>query len=199
MRRSSRANDMASSFFSLIFREKYIRRWGLMRNTSEENLSSHSMEVAMIAHALALIGNEIYGKQYDEGAVMAAALYHDATEVFTGDMPTPVKYFSREMRENYKVVERQAVDQLIDKLPEKLKPAYKALLDCPNEDVERLVKIADKLAAYIKCAEEEKCGNGEFRSAKDSTMKSLENYKCPELDYFIKEFLPAFSLTLDEM
>ena len=190
---------MASSFFSLIFREKYIRRWGLMRNTSEENLSSHSMEVAMIAHALALTGNEIYGKQYDEGAVMAAALYHDATEVFTGDMPTPVKYFSREMRENYKVVERQAVDQLIDKLPEKLKPAYKALLDCPNEDVERLVKIADKLAAYIKCVEEEKCGNGEFRSAKDSTMKSLENYKCPELDYFIKEFLPAFSLTLDEM
>ncbi len=199
MRRSLRVNDMASSFFSLIFREKYIYRWGLMRNTSEENLSSHSMEVAMIAHALALIGNKIYGKQYDEGAVMAAALYHDATEVFTGDMPTPVKYFSREMRENYKIVERQAVNQLIEKLPEKLKPSYEALLNCPDKDIERLVKAADKLAAYIKCVEEEKCGNGEFRSAKASTMKLLEDCKCPELDYFMEEFLPAFSLTLDEM
>ena len=190
---------MANSFFALIFREKYIRRWGLMRNTSEENLSSHSMEVAMIAHALALIGNKKFGKSYDEGKVMAAALYHDATEVFTGDMPTPVKYFSREMRENYKIVESQAVNSLTEKLPDFLKEEYKDLLDCEDEDTERLVKIADKLAAYIKCVEEEKCGNGEFRSAKESTMASLKAYDCPELDYFIKEFLPAFSLTLDEM
>lgn len=190
---------MASSFFALIFREKYIRRWGLMRNSSEENLSSHSMEVAMIAHALAVIGNTMFGKSYDEGKVMAVALYHDATEVFTGDMPTPVKYFSREMRDNYKIVEKQAVKSLTAKLPDCLKEEYESLLDCGDEEPERLVKIADKLAAYIKCVEEEKCGNGEFRSAKESTMASLKAYECQELDYFIKEFLPSFSLTLDEM
>ena len=141
---------MASSFFALIFREKYIRRWGLMRNSSEENLSSHSMEVAMIAHALAVIGNTMFGKIYDEGKVMAVALYHDATEVFTGDMPTPVKYFSREMRDNYKIVEKQAVKSLTAKLPDCLKEEYESLLDCGDEETERLVKIADKLAAYIK-------------------------------------------------
>ena len=190
---------MEYSFFSLIFREKYIRRWGLMNNTLEENLSTHSMEVAMIAHALAVIGNTLCGKSYDEGKVLAAALYHDATEVFTGDMPTPIKYFSREMRQNYELVEQKAEKNLISKLPPEFRDKYSQILCEYDGETKRLVKIADKLAAYIKCVEEEKLGNTEFSKAKDATLASLEEYSCPELDYFKDNFLPAFSLTLDEM
>lgn len=170
-----------------------------MRNMCEENLSSHSMEVAIIAHALAVIGNNIYGKSYDEGKIMAQALYHDASEVYTGDMPTPVKYFNGDMRSNYKIVEEQAVEKLLSKLPDALRPTYAELLCGDDGDAERIVKIADKLAAYIKCVEEEKCGNSEFSNAKATTLASLEKYSCPELDYFLNNFLPAFSLTLDEM
>lgn len=190
---------MANSFFSLIFREKYIKRWGLMRNTCDENLSSHSMEVAMIAHSLAVIGNTYFGKNYDEGAILAAGLYHDATEVFTGDMPTPVKYFSPAMRQNYKIVEENAAENLLIKLPMEMRDKYRAIICNEDKDTERLVKIADKLAAYIKCVEEEKCGNTEFSLAKTATLDSLRAYSCPELDYFLQNFLPTFSLTLDEM
>lgn len=189
---------MNNSFFALVFRQRYIKRWGLMRNVNDESLSEHSAQVAMIAHALALIGNKYFGKSYDLGDITTAALYHDATEVYTGDMPTPVKYFTTEMRSNYKEIEENALSVLISHLPENMREEYKAILDYPGE-YEIIVKAADKLCAYIKCIEEVKCGNSEFVSAKDSTFESMKKMNCPELEYFIENFLPSFELTLDEM
>lgn len=189
---------MEKSFFALVFRQRYIKRWGLMRNVNDESLSEHSAQVAMIAHALALIGNKHFGKSYDLGAITTAALYHDAAEVYTGDMPTPVKYFTPEMRTNYKAIEENALSVLLSHLPEDMRADYKEILDCP-EKYEIIVKSADKLCAYIKCIEEVKCGNSEFVSAKESTLESMKRMNCPELDFFISEFLPSFELTLDEM
>ena len=189
---------MDTSFFALVFRERYIKRWGLMRNVNDENLAEHSAEVAMIAHSLALIGNKYFGKDYDLGNITIAALYHDAAEVYTGDMPTPVKYFTPEMRSNYKAIEDNALSVLLSHLPEDLRGDYKGILDYP-EEYEKIVKSADKLCAYIKCIEEVKCGNTEFKKAKSSTLKALKSLKCEELDYFMEHFLPAFELTLDEM
>lgn len=189
---------METSYFALVFRQRYIKRWGLMRNVNDENLSEHSAQVAMIAHALALIGNKLFGKNYDLGDITVAALYHDAAEVYTGDMPTPVKYFTPEMRSNYKAIEDNAVSALLAHLPGEFREDYKNILEYP-EEYEKIVKAADKLCAYIKCIEEVKCGNTEFKKAKSSTLKSLKNMKCEELDYFMENFLPAFELTLDEM
>lgn len=189
---------METSYFALVFRQRYIKRWGLMRNVNDENLSEHSAQVAMIAHALALIGNKFFGKNYDIGNITVAALYHDAAEVYTGDMPTPVKYFTPEMRSNYKAIEDNAVSALLAHLPREFREDYKNILEYP-EEFEKIVKAADKLCAYIKCIEEVKCGNTEFKKAKSSTLKSLKNMKCEELDYFMENFLPAFELTLDEM
>jgi len=189
---------MQNSFFALVFRQRYIKRWGLMRNVSDESLSEHSAEVAMIAHALGLIGNKHFGKDYDLGAITTAALYHDATEIYTGDMPTPVKYFTPEMRTNYKSIEENALSVLLSHLPEDLRGEYKKILDYP-EEYEVIVKAADKLCAYIKCTEEVKFGNSEFIKAKESTLESMKGMKCPELEYFLENFLPSFELTLDEM
>lgn len=189
-----------NSFFSLLFRQKYITRWGLMRNTTQETLSEHSAEVAAVAHSLAVIGNIVYGKNYDAGEVACLALFHDAAEVFTGDMPTPVKYFSPEMRSGYAVIEKQAAETLLSKLPEELREHYRDLLSpADKEESQRLVKIADKLCAYIKCLTEEASGNREFVNAKKTIEAALDSYDCEELDYFRKNFLGAFSLTLDEM
>ena len=189
---------MDTSFFALVFRQRYIKRWGLMRNVNDENLSEHSAEVAMIAHALALIGNKYFGKSYDLGEITVAALYHDAAEVYTGDMPTPVKYFSPEMRSNYKAIEENALSVLLSHLPDDLRTDYGAILSYP-EEYEKIIKSADKLCAYIKCIEEVKCGNSEFEKAKASTYDALTAMNCEELDYFMEKFLPAFELTLDEM
>ncbi len=189
---------MDTSFFALIFRQRYIKRWGLMRNVNDENLAEHSAQVSMIAHALALIGNKYFNREYDAEKIALAALYHDAAEVYTGDMPTPVKYFTSEMRENYKSIEENALDTLLSHLPKDLIPNYNALLRYP-EEYEPIIKGADKLCAYIKCAEELKCANTEFEKAKLSTYESLKKMNCPELDYFMEHFLPAFELTLDEM
>lgn len=191
---------MQNSFFALIFRQKYIKRWGLMRNVSNDTLAEHSAQVAMLAHALALIGNKRLGKNYDLGAVAVAALYHDGTEVYTGDMPTPVKYNSPELRQSYKLIEEQAALTLLSHLPEDLREDYAPLLkeDLP-EDVHRIVKAADKLAAYIKCVEEVKFGNTEFVDAKKTTFDALKERSLPELEIFLEEFLPTFELTLDEM
>lgn len=189
---------MNTSFYALIFRQRYIKRWGLMRNVNDENLAEHSAQVAMIAHALALIGNKFFGKNYNLGEIVTAALYHDASEVYTGDMPTPVKYFTPEMRQNYKAIENNALDALISHLPDELKKDYSDILDYP-EELEVIIKGADKLCAYIKCIEELKCSNTEFEKAKISTYNSLKGMSCPELDYFCEHFLPAFELTLDEM
>lgn len=190
-----------NSFFAFLFRQKYIKRWGLMRNTTPESLSEHTAEVAAIAHALAVIGNTVYGKSYDEGRVTCLALFHDAPEVFTGDLPTPIKYFSPEMKNGYSLIENQATEKLVSKLPPELRDEYRALLSPDEKDAELkvLVKIADKLSAYIKCLTEEASGNREFLNAKASLEEALNSYNSVELDYFRKNFLDAFSLTLDEM
>lgn len=191
---------MQNSFFALIFRQKYIKRWGLMRNVSDENLAEHSAQVAMLAHALALIGNRSLGKDYDTGEVTLAALYHDAAEVYTGDMPTPVKYNSPALRENYRLIEQEAAGTLLSHLPEAYRADFEPLVrEEWDEPILKLVKAADKLAAYIKCVEEVKCGNAEFADAKKSTFAALEKMDLPELRIFMAEFLPAFELTLDEM
>ena len=191
---------MQNSFFALIFRQKYIKRWGLMRNVEIETLAEHSAQVAMLSHALALIGNKRLGKHYDLGKITVAALYHDGTEVYTGDMPTPVKYNTPELRQSYALIEEQAARTLLSHLPEDLREDYAPLLreDLP-EDLHQIVKAADKLAAYIKCVEEVKFGNNEFIDAKKTTYASLKARNIPELDIFLEEFLPAFELTLDEM
>lgn len=191
---------MQNSFFALIFRQKYIKRWGLMRNVSDENLAEHSAQTAMLAHALALIGNRSLGKTYDTGRVTLAALYHDAAEVYTGDMPTPVKYNSPALRESYRLIEQEAAGSLLAHLPEQYRDDFAPLVrEEWDDDILKLVKAADKLAAYIKCVEEVKCGNPEFADAKKSTFAALEKMDLPELKVFMDEFLPAFELTLDEM
>lgn len=187
------------SFYSIAFRQKYIQRWGLMRNINSENLSEHSSEVAMITHALAVIGNNIYDKNYDCGQAVSIALFHDVPEVYTGDLPTPVKYFNENMRETYKSVENDAIAKLLNKLPDELKKSYHEVFYPTDNDIVLLVKIADKLCAYIKCVEEEKSGNNEFVKAKEMLCQTLNQFNSPELDYFIKYFLPTFELTLDEM
>ncbi len=188
------------SFFAFVFRQKYITRWALMRNISLESLSQHSAEVAVLAHALALIGNRIFEKSYDPDHIASIALFHDVPEVITGDLPTPVKYFSREIKHNYKQLEDTAIDTLLARLPEPLRADYEELLREPEDENTRLlVKAADKLAAYIKCLEEEKGGNSEFRSAAQTIRTALDAMPCPELKYFMDECLPAFSMTLDEI
>ena len=190
-----------NSFFALLFRQKYITRWGLMRSVTPESLSEHTAECAVIAHALAIIGNTYYGRSYDPDRVASLALFHDAPEVFTGDLPTPIKYFSNETKQDYAVIEKHAIDTLLSKLPEELRPVYASLLDPTDADAEsmKLVKIADKLCAYIKCLTEEAAGNKDFISARKSTEAILDGIDSPELKYFIDNLLEAFTLTIDEM
>jgi len=190
-----------NSFFAVFFRQKYINRWGLMRNVMNENLSTHAAEVSCIAHALALIGNTYFNKKYDADRVAILALYHDMPEVFTGDLPTPVKYANQALRQCYAELENQATEQLIDRLPTELQAEYEKILDSDASDMEtkKLIKGADKLCALIKCIEEEKSGNKDFSSARESTEKSLRDMRFDELDYFMENFLPAFSGTLDEL
>ena len=172
-----------------------------MRNVMNENLSTHAAEVSCIAHALALIGNTYFGKNYDADRIAVLALYHDMPEVFTGDLPTPVKYANQALRQCYAELEDQATKQLVDRLPEELRCEYEKILNVATDDVEtkKLIKAADKLCALIKCIEEEKSGNKDFSSARASTEKSINDMKFEELDYFIENFLPAFSGTLDEL
>ena len=190
-----------NSFFSLLFRQKYIKRWGLMRSVTDESLSEHTAEVAVVAHALAMIGNTYIGKSYDPEKSAALALFHDAPEVFTGDLPTPIKYFSPETKRDYAEIEKHAVKTLLSKLPAELRPSYSALLEAEHadEDAYKLVKIADKLCAYIKTLTEEAAGNREFVSAKRSCKEALDKIESEELKYLIDNFLPAFTLTIDEM
>ncbi|MBQ4575674.1 MAG: 5'-deoxynucleotidase [Clostridia bacterium] len=188
-----------NNFFALIMRQKYIRRWGLMRNTRSESLCEHAYETAVLAHALATIGNEIFGKAYDPNLAASAALFHDAPEVYTGDLPTPVKYFNEGIRETYRLIEENAKSRLLDELPTPLRPAYAPLInESLDADHTRLVKAADKLSAYIKCLEEKKSGNDEFDSARETTLASLKALHSPELDYFIEHLLPGFEKNLDQ-
>ncbi|MCI5499678.1 MAG: 5'-deoxynucleotidase [Clostridiales bacterium] len=190
---------MLHPFFAYIARMKYIGRWGLMRNTVPENIQEHSHMVAVLAHALAVIRREEFGGTVDPGRVAAVALYHDAAEIFTGDLPTPVKYANSSIQTAYKAVEADAAGRLAAMLPQTLRPAFSTLLEETDPEVLALVKAADKLSAHLKCLEELKAGNREFQSAAQQTLEALKRYQLPELDYFLEQFLPAFSLTLDEL
>ncbi|MDE6107849.1 MAG: 5'-deoxynucleotidase [Oscillospiraceae bacterium] len=191
---------MSYNFFALINRMKYIDRWGLMRNTQRENIQEHSHMVAVLAHALAVIGKEEFGSTVDPGEAAIAGLYHDASEILTGDLPTPVKYDNPAIKDAYKAVERVAADKLLSMLPQELQGE---LAPYVREELEpellKVVKAADKLAAHIKCLEELTAGNTEFRLAAQQTRAALDKIDLPALRYFMKEFLPGFQLTLDEL
>ena len=186
-------------FFAYLSRMRYINRWGLMRNTFQENIQEHSHMVAVLAHALAVIRRDVFGGDADPGLAAAAALYHDAPEILTGDLPTPIKYYNPDIRDAYKQVEAIACRKLTGMLPEKLRGLYADLLTPADPQVEELVKAADKLSAHIKCLEEEKAGNHEFCAAARQTRQALEDMHLPEVDLFLEEFLPSFRLTLDEL
>ena len=190
---------MKSHFFAYISRMRFIQRWALMRNTAPENVQEHSHQVAVLAHALAVIRNEKFGGRLDPGAVAAAALYHDAGEILTGDMPTPIKYDNPAIRAAYKDVEAVASRKLLHMLPEDLQDAYRPILLEEDGEIRRVVKAADKLSAHIKCVEELKAGNNEFRDAAAQTRRALERYDLPEVQYFLDTFLDSFSLTLDQL
>lgn len=224
---------MEYPFFATVSRMKYINRWALMRCGREENLSEHSLETAMIAHCLCLLGNIRYGHSMNAERAAVLGLYHDASEIMTGDMPTPVKYCNDEIRNAYKAVERAADRKLLERLPEDMQPYYREILCGPqmnaadaerNKDtvkgqsgpqenstlaqsdpeeiyMRRLVKAADKLSALIKCIEEESGGNTEFRSARLSTKKTVDRMcrEMPEVNDFVRDFLPAYGKTLDEL
>ena len=191
---------MANEFYALLGRMRYITRWGLMRNTFSENIQEHSHQVAVLAHALALIRREILGLPApDPDRCAVAALYHDASEILTGDLPTPIKYYNPDIKDAYKQVERIAGNRLLDMLPPQLREIYEHLVLEDDKDLEPIVKGADKLSAYIKCVEEQKAGNTEFDSAAAQTMQSLKAMGREELDWFIENCLPAFSLNLDQL
>ena len=191
---------MANEFYALLGRMRYITRWGLMRNTFSENIQEHSHQVAVLAHALALIRREILGLPApDPDRCAVAALYHDASEILTGDLPTPIKYYNPDIKDAYKQVERIAGNRLLDMLPPQLRESYEHLVLEDDKDLEPIVKGADKLSAYIKCVEEQKAGNTEFDSAAAQTMRSLKAMGREELDWFIDNCLPAYSLNLDQL
>ena len=186
------------SFFALISRMRYIGRWGLMRSSIPENVQEHSHMVAVIAHALGVIRREVFGRECDPNALAAAALFHDAPEIITGDMPTPVKYHSGALTAAYKEVERGAAEKLVSMLPVELRGAYESLISGDvGEENEQLVKAADRLSAYIKCIEERKAGNLELLSAERQTLERIRSMGLPEAGYFIEHFIPAFELDLD--
>ena len=190
---------MKHHFFAYVSRLRYIRRWGLMRSVMPENDAEHSLQVAMIAHALAIMGRDNYGRQVNPEHVLALGVYHDVSEVITGDMPTPVKYQTDELRRSYKDVERMANERLLSMLPDGMRPAYAPYLSAPGDYDRQLLKAADSISAYLKCLEEKRAGNREFDAAGESIRKGLAEIALPEVQDFIREFIPSFELSLDEL
>ncbi len=190
---------MKHHFFAYVSRLRYIRRWGLMRSVMPENDAEHSLQVAMIAHALAIMGRDNYGRQVDPEHVLALGVYHDVSEVITGDMPTPVKYQTDELRKSYKDVERMANERLLSMLPDGMRPAYVPYLSAPEDYDRQLLKAADSISAYLKCLEEKRAGNREFDAAGESIKAGLSQIELPEVQDFIREFIPSFELSLDEL
>ncbi|MDY3079618.1 MAG: 5'-deoxynucleotidase [Oscillospiraceae bacterium] len=191
---------MDNNFFALISRMRYIERWSLMRNSIHENVQEHSHMVAVLAHALGVIRRDIFGVPCDPDACAAVALYHDASEILTGDLPTPIKYHDDEIMSAYRRVENLASAKLLCMLPEELRGAFEPILTGETErENHDIVKAADKLSAYIKCIEERKAGNNEFINAERQTLAALHAYNMPELEYFIENFIPAFEKTLDDL
>ena len=188
-------------FFSYMAKMKHIKRWGLMRNTREENIQEHSLQTAMIAHALAVIKNTLYGGNVDAANVMTLAVYHEAGEVITGDLATPIKYFNPEIKKAYKEIERVAENKLVGMLPEALRGEYENLILKREDDAEAyaLIKAADKICAYLKCVEELSAGNMEFKKAEAAILAAIEKINRPEVVYFMETFVPSFKLTLDEL
>lgn len=191
---------MSENFFAYVSRMRYIERWSLMRNSLPENIQEHSHMVAVIAHALGVIRRDVFGQECNPDECATVALYHDFSEILTGDLPTPIKYHSAEIQDAYKQVEQLACSKLLATLPEELKGAYTPIVGGEAEKrLHDIVKAADKLSAYIKCIEERKAGNNEFLSAEKSTRAILNQSPMPEVKYFIEHFIPAFELNLDEL
>ena len=193
---------MNSSFFAYLNRLTYIMRWSLMRNTVSENVAEHSMQAATVAHALALISNVVFKKAVNADKVCAAALYHDCSEILTGDLPTPIKYYNAEMKNAYKKIENNSINMLIETLPKELRAEYAKILYI-SEDIVLYIKAADKLCALIKCIDELKSGNNEFKKAFEQVSKQVSNFSesdiGKEVDYFVDNFIKPFYLTLDEL
>lgn len=200
---------MSNNFFAMLHRMRYINRWSLMRNTEQENIQEHSLQVAIIAHALAVLRRRYFAEgrpAVDESQIALLAIYHDAGEILTGDLPTPVKYFNPEIRDAYKAVESVATQKLLSMLPEDLAADWQPILEPNRNDpatqaAMQLVKAADRISAYIKCIDEGKAGNSEFRKALKTTKHSIDELadKLPEVHYFVKNFVPSFELSLDEL
>ena len=191
---------MSYNFFAYISRMRYIERWSLMRNSLPENIQEHSHMVAVLAHALGVIRRDVFGIDCDPNEAAAVALYHDCSEILTGDLPTPIKYHSEEIHAAYQQVEELACEKLLATLPQELQGSFAPLLTGEVQERQHdLVKAADKLAAYLKCIEERKAGNNDFLSAEAQTRAILEANPLPELQYFLEHFVPAFELTLDEL
>lgn len=200
--RTIHGQDEQNAFFPLAFRMKYINRWGLMRGTESENLLEHSAECAMLAHALACIGNTYFGKTHDVGQIAVKALYHDISEIFTGDLPTPVKYHNTAISASYKQIEHESCERLLEKLPEDLRGTYRDSLDHEAESEQaKLIKAADKLCALIKCITERRRGNHEFDKAYETTLTSVKKLAedCEELGWFLAHLTDGFEKTLDEL
>ena len=192
---------MLSHFFAYLSRMKFIRRWGLMHSTYPENIQEHSSQVAMVAHALAIIRNRVFAGQVNPDRVAALALYHDAGEVLTGDLPTPVKYFNPDIKTAYRGIEQTANTKLLSMIPAELQADYQALFrpQAPDAACLELVKAADKLCAYMKCVQEVSVGNTEFSQAEKTLRATVESMGIPEVGYFLDTFVPSFRLTLDEL
>lgn len=192
---------MEHNFYAMMARMKYIERWALMRNSQPENISEHSLEVSMLSHGLAVLSNKRLGNSLNAEKAALIGLYHDSTEIITGDMPTPIKYYNKEIMGAFKEIETIAANSLLSMLPEDIRTEYVSIFfkDEKEEYLWKLVKAADKLSALIKCIQEEKAGNTEFVSAKKSISKSLTDMNLKEVEIFMEEFLPAYDKTLDEL
>lgn len=191
---------MPYNFYAFMDRMKYIKRWSLMRSVREENIMEHSQQVAMLAHALAVINNKIYNGNADAEKCVMYAVYHECSEVMTGDLPTPIKYFNNSIHGAYKNLEEQACDKLLAMLPEELRGEIGVYVKPDTQSQEyKLVKAADRLAAYVKCLEEHRCGNAEFEKAKKSIEEDLHSRNLQEVEYFFEHFIASFNLTLDEL
>ena len=188
-----------SNFFALMARMKYIRRWGLMKSTREENIQEHSLQTAMIAHMLALIGNKFYNKNYNADSVAVKAMYHEASEIITGDLPTPIKYYNDEIKSAYKQIEKVATEQICRMLPEEFESDFMPILDVQDKEEKNLVKYADRICAYLKCVEEVNAGNKEFVDAKETIKRDIDKLDSPEVKYFMANFVGGFDLTLDKL
>ena len=191
---------MRYDFYAYMDRMKYIKRWQLMRSAREENIMEHSQSVALLAHALVSIHNEVFGGKADVLKTVLCAVYHETSEVMTGDLPTPIKYYNRSIQGAYKELERTACEKMVGTLPSELKPALSPYVLADENSLEyKFVKVADRLSAYIKCLEELRFGNNEFLKAKKSIEEDLKSRNMPEIEYFFENFIPSFQCTLDEL